>query len=67
MVEIKIGDVVDGFEIRNRANVIQHKTDRPVQFELTGDLRTPLLAWLERRGGSASDTIFRAGCTMPTA
>ena len=58
LVKIKIGDVVAGTEIRNRATVIQQKTNRPVQFEITADVRATLLAWLERRGGSTSDYQF---------
>lgn len=57
-MKIKIGDVVAGADIRNRATVIQQKTNRPVQFELTADVRATLLAWLERRGGSTSDFLF---------
>ena len=37
---------------------IQQKTNRPVQFELTADVRATLIAWLERRGGSAHDYLF---------
>ena len=44
VVKIKIGDVVAGADIRNRATVIQQKTNRPVQFELTADVRATLLA-----------------------
>ena len=58
LVKIKISDVVAGVDIRNRATVIQQKTNRPVQFELTADVRATLLAWLERRGGSISDYLF---------
>tara|TARA_R110000868_G_scaffold101346_3_gene279015 strand:- start:5066 stop:5449 length:384 start_codon:yes stop_codon:yes gene_type:complete len=38
--------------------VIQQKTGRPVQFEITSDTRASLLAWLERRGGSVEDFVF---------
>lgn len=58
LVKIKIGDVVSGGEIRTRSIVIQQKTGRPVQFELTTDVRASLLAWLERRGGSVDDYAF---------
>ena len=58
LVKIKIGDVVAGTDIRNRATVIQQKTNRPVQFELTADVRATLLAWLERLGGSIGDYLF---------
>lgn len=38
--------------------VVQQKTGRPVQFELTGDVRARLSAWLERRGGSPDEHAF---------
>jgi integrase len=58
LVKIKIGDIVSGAEIRTRSIVIQQKTGRPVQFELTADVRASLLAWLERRGGAVDDYAF---------
>lgn len=58
LVKIKIGDLVAGHEIRTRAIVVQQKTGRPVQFELTADVRASLLAWLERRGGTIDDYAF---------
>lgn len=58
LVKIKIGDIVSGAEIRTRSIVIQQKTGRPGQFELTADVRASLLAWLERRGGSLDDYAF---------
>lgn len=58
LVKIKIGDLVSGTDVRTRAIVIQQKTGKPVQFELTADVRASLLAWLERRGGTAYDYAF---------
>lgn len=58
LVKIKIGDVVAGADIRNRATIVQQKTNRPVQFELTADVRASILSWLERRGGGAADYLF---------
>jgi integrase len=53
VIKLKIGDVVCGGSIRNRATVIQQKTGRPVQFELMTDCRKSLLAcafgWASRR------------------
>ena len=54
LVKIKIGTLVAGPAIRYRSMVIQQKTGRPVQFEITADTRASLLAWLERRGGTIS-------------
>ena len=58
LVKIKIGTLVAGPQIRARSMVIQQKTGRPVQFEITADARASLLAWLERRGGSVDDFAF---------
>ncbi|MBD0417498.1 tyrosine-type recombinase/integrase [Tianweitania sp. Rool2] len=58
LVKIRIREVVVGTEIRIRAIVVQQKTGRPVQFEITSDVRTSLLAWLEKRGGSVEDYAF---------
>ncbi|QYO79170.1 tyrosine-type recombinase/integrase [Devosia salina] len=58
LVKLKIGTLVTGRDIRARAMVIQQKTGRPVQFEITTDARASLLAWLERRGGSVEDFVF---------
>ncbi|ESY63278.1 hypothetical protein X741_35410, partial [Mesorhizobium sp. LNHC229A00] len=44
--------------VRTRAIVVQQKTGRPVQFEITSDVRASLLAWLERRGGTVEDQAF---------
>jgi hypothetical protein len=58
LVKIRIRDVVAGPEIRTRAIVVQQKTGRPVQLEITADVRASLLAWLERRGGTVEDYAF---------
>ena len=49
LVKRKIGEVIAGCEIRTRAIVMQQKTGRPVQFEITTDVRASLHAWLESR------------------
>ena len=58
VVKIKIGDIVVGGRIRNRAIVVQQKTGRPVQFELLDPARGSIFAWLERRGGTLDDFVF---------
>ncbi|WP_435655505.1 tyrosine-type recombinase/integrase [Brucella pituitosa] len=55
LVKIKIGTLVMGQEIRTRSMIIQQKTGRPVEFEITPDVRASLLAWLERRGVTVDD------------
>lgn len=58
VVKIRIGDIVAGGHIRDRAIVIQQKTKRPVQFEIVEPARKTLLAWLERRCGTLNDYVF---------
>lgn len=58
LVKMKIGSLVTGAEIRTRSMVIQQKTGRPVQFEITADVRASLQAWLQRRGGTDDDYAF---------
>ncbi len=58
LVKVRIGELVSGGRIRNRAMVIQQKTKRPVQFELLEPARSSILAWLERRGGSLDNYAF---------
>ncbi len=55
LVKSRLRDVVAGPEVRTRATVMQQKTGRPVQFEITSDVRASRLVWLERRGGSIED------------
>lgn len=58
MVKLRIGDIVAGGRIRDRAVVVQQKTKRPVQFEIVESARRTLFAWLERRGGTLNDYVF---------
>jgi integrase len=62
LVRIRIGDLVAGDAIRERALVIQRKTSRSVQFEILEPARSTLLTWLERRCGSIEDYAFPSRC-----
>jgi integrase len=58
LVKLHIGDLASGGHVRNRATVIQQKTGRPVQFEITTEARSTLVRWLDRRGGTINDFVF---------
>ena len=50
VVKVRIGDIVSGGHIRDRAIVVQQKTKRPVQFELMEAVRKALRAcWINQR------------------
>jgi integrase len=55
---MKIGQVVVNAAARHRATIVQQKTKRPVQFELTEQTRESLTAWLNHRGGTLDDYVF---------
>lgn len=46
LVRLRVNDVCIGGAIRDRATVIQRKTGRPVQFEITEQTRTAIRDWL---------------------
>jgi integrase len=51
LVRLRVDDVFAGGRVRDRATVIQKKTGRPVQFEITEQARSAIDEWL-----AASDT-----------
>lgn len=55
LVRLRVDDLWSGSSIRDRATIIQKKTKRPVQFEVTEQTKTALAAWLpsiKRTGAS---------------
>ena len=46
LVRLRIDDVFVGGRVRDRAMVIQKKTGRPVQFEVTEQTRSAIGEWL---------------------
>jgi integrase len=46
LVRIGLDDVCIGGRVRDRATVIQKKTGRPVQFEITDQTRIAIQAWI---------------------
>ncbi|CAN7230380.1 tyrosine-type recombinase/integrase [Rhizobium sp. LjRoot254] len=55
LVRLRVDDLWSGSSIRDRATIIQKKTKRPVQFEVTEQTKIALAAWLpsvKRTGGS---------------
>ena len=58
LVQRRIGQLVMNAAARHRATIVQQKTKKPVQFELTDQTRESLIAWLTRRGGGLQDYVF---------
>ena len=47
LVKLAVADLVKDDRVRERVSVIQSKTKRPVQFELTENTRETVLAWVK--------------------
>jgi integrase len=58
LVALKVRDVCRGDQAATRAIVLQHKTQRPVQFEITPATRDALQAWVKQAGLKSDDFIF---------
>ena len=46
LISLRVRDIAHGNQVLSRAMVIQSKTQRPVQFELTEPTRAAVSAWL---------------------
>ena len=60
LVRLKVCDVAAGGETRSRGAVIQKKTGRPVQFEITENTRRSVSALLETDRPCSEDYLFRS-------
>ena len=58
LVGLKVRDVCHGDQVATRATVMQHKTQRPVQFEMTPATREAVQAWIKRAGLKPDDFLF---------
>ena len=55
LVALKVRDIQHGAQIAPRAIITQHKTGRPVQFEITPPTRASLQAWVVEAGLKSED------------
>lgn len=47
LVKLKVADVYASGRVKERASIIQSKTQKPVRFEITEGTRTSVLRWLD--------------------
>ena len=59
-VRLRVDDVGAGGRVRDRATIIQKKTGRPVQFEITEQTRAAIQAWLADTGSGNGRYLFPA-------
>ena len=58
LVQLRVRDVCHGQIMASRALVLQQKTHRPVQFEITEPTREALLAWITSSQLKSEDFLF---------
>jgi integrase len=58
LVALRVSDLVSGGRVRGRVMILQRKTGRPVQFEVTEQTRRSLTEWLEARRAADDEWIF---------
>ena len=58
LVNLRVRDVTHGNQIMARAMVVQRKTQRPVQFELTEPTRSAVSAWIETAHLKSDQYLF---------
>lgn len=58
LVRLRVSDVSVGGRVQDRATVIQRKTGRPVQFEITEQTRAALREWLDGTALTSNQYLF---------
>src|SRR6476661_9269925 len=58
LVSLRVCDIAQGKSIFPRAVVMQRKTHRPVQFEITEQTRQSVASWIERAQLSSGQYLF---------
>ena len=58
LVALRVSDVLSGTGVKRRVPILQRKTGRPVQFEITEQARRSVASWIERKRLKADDWLF---------
>ena len=58
LVKLRVRDVTRGDRVATRAIVMQQKTERPVQFEITEQTREAVAAWISHARRRPEDFLF---------
>ena len=58
LVSLRVRDICHGNQVAARAIVMQHKTQRPVQFEITASARDAVQQWIKVAGLKSDDFLF---------
>ena len=60
LVKLRVRDIAQGDRVAARAVIMQQKTQRPVQFEITEQTREAVASWIQFAGLRAEDFLFHS-------
>ena len=63
-LELRVRDITHGDRVAARAIVMQQKTQRPVQFEITEQTREAVIAWVRSKALKGDDFLFPSRLRM---
>jgi integrase len=70
LTRLRVSDLTSFSGVKRRVTILQQKTGRPVQFEVTEQARLSIAAWVERKSLRPDDWLFpsrmRQGCHLST-
>ena len=58
LVSLRVRDICHGCQVATRATVMQQKTQRPVQFEITAATREAVQKWIKQAQLRSEDFLF---------
>src|SRR6059058_6422838 len=58
LIQLRVSDLVSASGVKRRVMILQQKTRRPVQFEVTEQARRSIAAWIEAKQLGADDWLF---------
>ena len=58
LVRLRVSDLLSPNGVKRRVVILQRKTGRPVQFEVTEQARRSIAAWIDHKGLAYEDWLF---------
>jgi site-specific recombinase XerC len=69
-VQLRVSDLISASGVKRRVMILQQKTGRPLQFEITEQARRSVAAWIEAKQLRADNWLFpsrlKRGCHLST-
>jgi integrase len=57
-IKLKVRDIAHGTTVQSRAILVQQKTGKPVQFEITPKTKVTITSWIKANGLKNDDYLF---------